>query len=367
MVVQENTVVQANALIEKKPKMTRDEQRLFLSIVSMIDSKNQDFDQYEISVRDFAQVWGVGIDSAYSQFIAAVDGLLSKKFFDETVNERGKRNFYGTTFISSGKYTEGEAYAKIRLDPDFKPYLLGLKETYTQYMLKYVVNLNSKHSIRIYELLKQYEKIGSRTFDISDLKEMLAIPGKYPNNSNFVRVVLNPAVDEINDGTDLKVKFEMIGRGKDARVRFDIKPNEKMFKHDKPEKKKKSKISKDILDLARSVLDANEVKSVPEPYIEYLLKQSQAVKSPNAFLKKCLLNTENVIKYKEYIQTEEEHEAKRLQNEEITGQIELEIQEERSRQIEEFNANLPQEIRDMPEGLDKVRRIAAYKQAFKEV
>ena len=59
--------------------------------------------------------------------------------------------------------------------PDLKPYLLMIKEGYTKHYLAAVLNLNSSYAVRIYVLIKQYEKIGSRTVTVDEFREMLQI------------------------------------------------------------------------------------------------------------------------------------------------------------------------------------------------
>jgi len=41
------------------------------------------------------------------------------------------------------------------------------------YDMKHVLNISSSNSIRMYELLKAFEGIGKRTFEVDELKEIL--------------------------------------------------------------------------------------------------------------------------------------------------------------------------------------------------
>ena len=61
----------------------------------------------------------------------------------------------------------------MKFSPVLEPYLLNLKETYTKYRLGYVIHFKSEYSFRLYEIMKQYEKIGERTVPIEELKEQL--------------------------------------------------------------------------------------------------------------------------------------------------------------------------------------------------
>ena len=81
-------------------------------------------------------------------------------------------------------------------------------------MNKNIINLKNKHSIRVYELLKQYEKIGKREFDLEEFKELLMIEDQYERIYDLDRFVLNIAVDEINEFTDINIGFEKIKKGR---------------------------------------------------------------------------------------------------------------------------------------------------------
>lgn len=69
----------------------------------------------------------------------------------------------------------------------------GIKKEFTSYKLENVVKLKSSYAIRIYELLKQYEKLQERTFLLDDLRKMLGAEDIYPAYGNFKQRVLMPA------------------------------------------------------------------------------------------------------------------------------------------------------------------------------
>jgi plasmid replication initiation protein len=58
-------------------------------------------------------------------------------------------------------------------------------------------------------MLKQYEKIGSRSFELEELRDLLQIPVKY-KYADIKRKILSIAEGEINTLTDIYIKFEEI-------------------------------------------------------------------------------------------------------------------------------------------------------------
>ena len=88
----------------------------------------------------------------------------------------------------------------------YKEYLLELKNNFTQIkQVKYIKEFESKYAIRIYTLLKDYRLMGHRDINIEALSKMLQLPKSY-SNYKFIRLrVLEPALKEINEKSDLEI------------------------------------------------------------------------------------------------------------------------------------------------------------------
>ena len=97
------------------------------------------------------------------------------------------------------------------------PYLLELtkeNQYYTHYQLKYILPMKSQYAIRLYELLKSYQRNNYEWFfDIEQLKKQLNCES-YKDFKDFRRRVLEPAVAEINEFTDIKIAWEPMKEGR---------------------------------------------------------------------------------------------------------------------------------------------------------
>ena len=226
---EKTSIVQANSLLESRPKMTLNETRLFLTMLARIKKEDEELKPIEIPVREIAELWGMDENAAYKDIKKALLGLQSKIFVVEKINpESGKQHFFSSTYISSAEYEQGEGFAVVEISPKFKPYLIQLKEKFTRYGIGNVIGLSSVNAIRTFELLKQYQGrdgSGWREMSIDDYKKLLGIEGKYPNNTDLKRFVLNPSKEEINENTDIYVDYELKGRGKKARIHWTIREN----------------------------------------------------------------------------------------------------------------------------------------------
>lgn len=125
------------------------------------------------------------------------------------------------------EYVTKQGKIELSFDPKLKPYLLKLKDNFTTYKLENVIRLKSFYSIRIYELLKQYEKLKERTFSITQLREYLCINNEqYPLYANFKQKVLNIAKNELKDKSDIYFDFEEIKQSrKIEKIKFIIRKN----------------------------------------------------------------------------------------------------------------------------------------------
>lgn len=137
----------------------------------------------------------------------------------------GVEEIVNVSWLSSSAYSKGSGIIRLCFDPKLKRFLLQLKSHFTNYRLENVVQLKSQYSIRIYELLKQYEKIGQRVFLLEELREILGIEeGEYVLYGNFKQKVLLVAQKELKGKTDLSFELEEIKVGHGVgKLRFYIK------------------------------------------------------------------------------------------------------------------------------------------------
>ena len=84
----------------------------------------------------------------------------------ETDNGEGKE---WINLMSTAKYSSGDLY--IKFNPAMKPYLLGLKEKFTQFKLMDAMKFKSTYTLRLFLLLKQYDSTGWRHMKVDEIRE----------------------------------------------------------------------------------------------------------------------------------------------------------------------------------------------------
>ncbi len=215
-----------NNFIEARYRLTIEEQRILLALISLIKPEDEDFKDYKISVKAISELIGTKHKNMYKVLDEATDRLMHRLIKIELINKEGKRKFKKFHFISYAEYEDGKGYLVIRIDKALKPYLLKLKEKFTKIPLKYLFTFRSTYSIRLYELLKQYENTGFRIDELLELREMLGVePNEYKRFEAFERKVLKVAVKEINKKADIEVSYRKKKTGrKITHIEFYIKP-----------------------------------------------------------------------------------------------------------------------------------------------
>lgn len=164
-------VTQSNCLVEARYSLTLYEQRLVLIMISMIEPSDEDFKDYVLKVSDFRDLLGLKNKNLYSQIKLVLKKLIERSLFIPLED----KSYLMSNWISDAEYKSNEGVVLLSLSKKLKPYLLHLKNNFTKQRLSMVIQFNGFYTIRIYTLLKQYEKIGERVFDLAEFRLILGI------------------------------------------------------------------------------------------------------------------------------------------------------------------------------------------------
>lgn len=265
---QTGLVTKANSLVEASYRLTSMEQKVILALASKINVNDGELKTYTLSIKEFCNLLGIKGNNQYTRLRQITLGLMRKAFQIRIA----EKEVVQVSWLSYVKYREQEGMLEMQFAPFLKEYLIELKKSFTSYTLSNVVRLKHAYSIRLYELLKQYEKIGERTFHIEDLLDKLGLAGtSYKTYGNLKSRVLNPAKEELNRETDIQIEFIEIKQGrKVVGVRFLIHKNiESMSEENKIQviSKKNSDVQ-----VIKDILTSNQLET-PNEIIESWLKK----------------------------------------------------------------------------------------------
>lgn len=215
-------IKKANTLIEARYRFDVWETRMFLSMLASIRMEDVDFQPYRIWFKDVIKIFGLKSHQSYDLLRDAAKSLMKKTFHvnymdNGYVREKAYHIIRTTDYLKEGQTgsnIDSQEYIDITIDPEMKPLLLQLKNNFTAYDLRNVAKLGAQ-PVRLYELLKQFESIGSRTLEIEYMKRILELDTEYKNVFDFYRYFIIPALKEINKNTDIEVyNHEKIKDGK---------------------------------------------------------------------------------------------------------------------------------------------------------
>lgn len=205
-------VYKRNDSIQKaKFTLTPTEMKVVLYAASKIKPGDRQFTEYEFDIKKFYQVCGIEKDT-YHTLKKNMQKLADKSwFYRQETGEDVLIRWFDDIVLN-----KGSGKVKIVFHRRMMPFLLQLAEGgefYTSYRLQYVLPMKSQYSPRLYEVLKSYENNHQWFFEIDTLKQLLDCEN-YKNFNDFKKRALDPAVEEINQYTDLCIFYttEKVGR-----------------------------------------------------------------------------------------------------------------------------------------------------------
>jgi plasmid replication initiation protein len=166
--------------------------------------------EFIITVQDFQGELGLDVANAYRDLRSAVDRLWKREILIDP-SDPGSM----IRWISKKAYFIAKGSVNIAFSAQIIPYLTELRARYTSYKLRDVANFTNAYSIRIYELLVQFEGNGKRRVSVLNFRDMLDLNGKYAAIKDLKKRVITPALEDINEHSNVKVKLEQEKYGKE--------------------------------------------------------------------------------------------------------------------------------------------------------
>lgn len=217
-------VVMSNDIIQRSTYSLKGmEHKVIRYLISKIKPSDRPYTEYEFDIKDFCRLCNYDTSSS-GTYIRYVKDIIENIMTHTIQIPLADGSLYMTHWIQSCRIRPTDGSFMVQFDQHLSPLLFQLKSYYTQYSLEYILPLRSKYGSRLYELLKSYMNLGSKhTISIDELKQRLGIEGKYPAYADFRLYVIEPALDEINNMTDIAVWHKPIKQGrKVTKIEFTV-------------------------------------------------------------------------------------------------------------------------------------------------
>lgn len=221
-------VRQHNAITNARYDYSELQMDVFLYLLTNL-KKGQSDGVYEVSVLEMAKLTGKKYN--YQQLRLATEGMGSRMFEvpDET-DAKGRKVYRQMWMFERVDYVTNTGVIEVQFTRTIQPYLFDLKSTFTSFELYSALRLNSKHAKRIYALCSQWkDKEATPKYSIEEFKRMVGLINakgeeEYTEITMFKKRVLDEAVKQINEYTDLQIGYTLEKKGRSFRnVTFTIK------------------------------------------------------------------------------------------------------------------------------------------------
>jgi plasmid replication initiation protein len=182
-----------------------------LACIAQIHSKEELLEEckFEISAKDIANLSKLeNVNKVYQSLSEASDKLLSRQIIlNDPDPDNPKIKQRKMNWMSHIDYFPGDGKVILQFSKGIIPYLSELSKNFTRYKLTSVTKFKSTYSIRLYELLIQWLSIGKRELDVELLKKQLQVEANYPRVTDLKKWVVDVAVQEINQHSNIEVKY----------------------------------------------------------------------------------------------------------------------------------------------------------------
>ena len=210
-------VVKDNSLIDASFNLSLVEQRLML--LAIVEARELDKltpdTPIEVKATAYRDQYKTDKSEAYKQLADATKQLFNRQF-SYLDKYKGEDCITVARWVNRASYLNDNGTVVLYLSSEVISMISRLEANFTQYLLEQVSDFKSKHSIRLYELLIKYRDVGnSKKFDIKELRSKLGLEdNEYSTMSNFKSRVLDVAIKEIGDKTDIQIKYDQFKEGR---------------------------------------------------------------------------------------------------------------------------------------------------------
>lgn len=199
------------------------ELKILDTYLSRINPREPDSSLVTFTKKEYAELMGLDSDIRTEQLKTYTGGLLS----NVVTIDLPDKGYVQYPLFSEAKCFLDEKSGQVTIEVDCNHKLKTAffdiaRNGYVRYQLKNIISLRSQYSVRLYPKLK--DRPFGWTVSVVELRKMLgATAASYDVFKDFNKHVLQKAVQEINEITDIAVTTENIRKGRSVdSIRFTV-------------------------------------------------------------------------------------------------------------------------------------------------
>ncbi len=212
-------VVKDNALINASYNLDLVEQRLILLAIVEARESGKGInanDPLTVHAESYINQFGVHRNTAYQALKDACDDLFARQFSYQSLSEKGNIINHKSRWVSEVAYIDNEAVVRLIFAPAIVPLITRLEEQFTKYEIQQISNLTSAYAVRLYEILIAWRSTGKTPLiTMYDFRQKIGVlETEYKRMYDFKKYVLDIALKQVNEHTDITVKVEQHKTGR---------------------------------------------------------------------------------------------------------------------------------------------------------
>ncbi|HCC34544.1 MAG TPA: hypothetical protein DEQ02_02450 [Ruminococcaceae bacterium] len=185
--------------------LTLQEHRVVYYAILAGQQDGKSFEPVTLSIKAFQELFEVAGNDYYREIRNLSNKLIGKSVEIVYKDEKGQY-LIQAPWLKSIKYVAKDGSVIITPNEELKPFFEGKPFSSTEF--RYLINFSSQYAERLYEILKSLDHKTIVDFDPEDIaKRLKAPPSCQSRYNNFRARVLDPAIKDINEYTDLEVEL----------------------------------------------------------------------------------------------------------------------------------------------------------------
>ena len=172
-------------------------------------------DPLTVHAESYINQFGVARQTAYQALKDACKDLFARQFSYQEKRERGRANIT-SRWVSQIAYIDETATVEVIFAPAVVPLITRLEKQFSKYDIEQISSLSSAYAVRLYELLICWRTTGKTpVIDLTEFRKRIGVlDTEYQRMDVFKRGVLELALKQVNEHTDITATYEQHKKGR---------------------------------------------------------------------------------------------------------------------------------------------------------
>lgn len=184
--------------------LTLQEHRIVYYAILRGQQEGKPFEPVTLSITEFKELFELSGGNYYTA-IRNLSKKMASRVVEVAYKDSDGPHFKQAPWIIDITYHIKNGTVTICPNKALQPFFEGKPFTDTEFA--FLIKFTSQYAERLYEIIKTFAYKSIADFNVEDLRQKLAVGKKYPNYNMFRERVLLPAVNDINEFTDLDIDF----------------------------------------------------------------------------------------------------------------------------------------------------------------